>query len=79
MAQYKYGKFLSQVSADTDAYDVIWNPGSQPINSGIYRCVGCGREVVGEKERTLPPQNHHQHTPVQGLIRWLLVVFAQGI
>ncbi|PWV22291.1 protein L, partial [Cronobacter sakazakii] len=27
--------------------------------------------------KTIPPQNHHQHTPAQGNIRWQLFVYAQ--
>jgi len=74
MAQYKDGGYLSK--SDSTAFDVDHNPGTVPPNSGVYRCMGCGREIVAEKERTFPPQNHHQHTTAQGAIRWRLIVFA---
>jgi hypothetical protein len=71
---YKDGRFLTQV---TDAvFDQILSPGDAPPLSGIYRCTGCGREIVAEEGKTLPPQNHHQHSQAQGHIRWWLIVFA---
>jgi hypothetical protein len=74
MAIYKYVHFLQH--SDEAIYDNIYNPGAVTPVSGIYRCEGCGREVVSEEGRPLPPQNHHQHTAAQGSIRWRLVVFA---
>jgi hypothetical protein len=76
MALYKFGKYLNQ--SDGDAFDKLWNPGETPEHSGIYRCTGCGREVVAEHERKLPPQNHHQHPPGEGNVRWKLIVYADG-
>jgi hypothetical protein len=75
MAQYKYGAFLQH--GDSAAYDQLHAPGATAPDAGIYRCVGCGREIVSHKNYTLPPQNHHQHAPGQGLIRWQLLVYAQ--
>jgi hypothetical protein len=74
MATYKYVQYLTQV--DYQAFDAIHHPGGAPPFSGIYRCMGCGREIVAEQARQLPPQNHHQHTLQQGTIRWRLVVYA---
>lgn len=76
MAWYKYGHYLKQFTGEGRAYDTDYAPGQAPPHSGIYRCMGCGREIVAEKARLLPPQNHHQHAPGQGPIRWRLVVFA---
>jgi hypothetical protein len=45
--------------------------------SGIYRCPGCGREVVARKGETLPPASHHHHDITQGDVRWQLVVAAE--
>lgn len=75
MAQYKYIKFLSQ--KDLPAYDALHNPGEICGNSGIYRCASCGDEIASNKGNPFPPQNHHQHAPEQGAIRWQLIVFAQ--
>lgn len=45
--------------------------------SGIYKCVGCGREIVSAKSNPLPPQNDHQHDSAsEGEIRWQLIVRA---
>lgn len=74
MAVYKYAYYLGQ-SQET-YYDHVHSPGTQSPLSGIYRCEGCGREVVSEHPKLLPPQSHHQHTVDQGNIRWRLIVYA---
>lgn len=74
MATFKYGDYLQPISHD--AFDAIYLPGQAPPFSGIYRCMGCNREVVAEASRQLPPQNHHQHAPHQGVVRWRLIVYA---
>jgi len=71
MAQYKYGQYLTQVN--DSAFDSLHKPGEATPHSGIYRCDGCGREIVSESWKIMPPQNHHQHsnnTPIQ----WRLIV-----
>lgn len=72
MAIYKYPQALTQI--DHQAFDEIHPPGTPAPFSGIYRCEGCGHEIVEVKGRPLPPQNHHRHTLQQGHIRWRLVV-----
>jgi hypothetical protein len=74
MALYKHGNYLTQ-SNDT-AFDVEHKPGQTPPHSGIYRCMGCGREIVAEEAKSFPPQNHHQHTANQGTIRWKMIAYA---
>ena len=74
MAMYKHAAFLTLVK---DAvFDEDRGPGVAAPLSGIYRCNGCGREVASNEGQPLPPQNHHQHSPAQGHIRWRLIVFA---
>ena len=75
MAQYKYGRLLTQ--NDHVAFDERHAPGSVAPNAGIYRCVNCSDEIAIAKGHVLPPQNHHQHSPGAGKIEWQLVVFAQ--
>lgn len=75
MAQYKYGQHLTK--SEHSAYDALHTPGSPAENPGIYRCTACGDEIAIAKGHTLPPQNHHQHSPGLGPIRWQLLVFAQ--
>jgi len=74
MAIYKYNQFLQ--SSDHQAFDTISSPGVQTPYSGIYRCDGCGSEIAANAGNPLPPQNHHQHNPSQGAIRWRLIVYA---
>lgn len=72
MAWYKYGSFLDK--KDLTEFDKFYGPAEATTWSGIYRCEGCGREVVSTHGHPMPPQNHHQHTISQGKIRWRLIV-----
>lgn len=72
MAIYKYSQYLQQ--SQHQAFDQILHPGTTTPYSGIYRCEGCGTNEVSTQGHPLPPQNHHQHSPGQGSIRWRLVV-----
>jgi hypothetical protein len=74
MAIYKYQQYLNQ--STHNAFDSIHSPGAPVPFSGVYRCEGCNKEVAANEGQPLPPQNHHQHTPQQGTIRWRLVVYA---
>lgn len=74
MASYKYSKYLTENKSD--AFDYIYKPGEKPTNSGIYRCEGCADEVACNKGNPLPSQNHKQHSPSQGAIRWKMIVYA---
>ena len=75
MAFYKYSAHLYQYSGQNhENFDQLYPPGSTVPWSGIYRCTGCGREVVHTIGKPLPPQNHHQHTTAQGSIKWRLIV-----
>ena len=74
MATYKYEQYVTKVASE--AFDGEHPPGYAAPFSGIYRCLGCGKEVASNQQQPLPPQNHHQHSPQQGSIRWRLVVYA---
>jgi hypothetical protein len=74
MAPYKYQKYIAQT--DDAIFDQENGPGIAAPRSGIYRCMGCQREVASNQGESLPPQNHHQHNQNQGSIRWKLVVYA---
>jgi hypothetical protein len=72
MAHYANAGYLNH---STNAqFNYIHNPGQIPQIGGIYRCTGCGKEVTCAIGHTLPPQNHHQHTPFYVPIKWQLVV-----
>ena len=72
MAFYKYPQNLSQQFGPE--FDVTYGPGSTTPISGIYRCEGCGQSATFVKDKAIPPQNHHQHTVLQGAIQWRLTV-----
>ena len=60
------------------AFDREYGPGTKPGFAGIYRCKGCGSEVVALRALILPTERDHKHTPAQGPIIWRLAVAAQG-
>ncbi len=72
MAQYKYSHYLENSS--DPRFDPAFPPGTEAPHSGIYKCQGCGTEVVSDAGEPLPPQSHHQHSLNQGRIAWRLVV-----
>lgn len=73
MALYQDGSKLEHTTHS--AFDAELTPGTVVVNSGIYRCTGCGDEIAANKNNPLPPQNHHQHTSGSP-IRWKLLVCA---
>lgn len=76
MAWYKYASKLTQNQHDN--FDKIWKPGETPHDAGIYKCEGCGDEIASNKGVQLPSQNHSQHSPLQGQIRWRMIVCCQN-
>lgn len=76
MAIYKRPAELA--TSTSEAFDKEYSPGSTVPHSGIYRCLGCGREIASNAGDPFPPQNHHQHSSYQrfdpmatlGLCRW---------
>ena len=75
MAYYKDSNYLTKT--DHALFDKLFEPGATTPYSGVYRCEVCGKEDTSIKNKPLPPQNHHQHSPYQGPIRWRLVVGHQ--
>jgi hypothetical protein len=74
MANYKYSQYLN--TNQHKDFDTLHSPGEKPVNSGIYRCMGCGKEISHNANVSLPPQNHHQHSNGTA-IQWKMVVCAQ--
>ena len=72
MALYKYRDFIEH--SDDGAFDKLNEPSTAAPWPGIYRCHACGHEIAIAAGHTLPPQNHHQHSPGLGRIQWRLVV-----
>ncbi|MBW7649445.1 protein L [Enterobacter hormaechei] len=80
MALVRSGNKSKIFEADTkfnSVFDTEYKPGETCEYEGIYKCTGCSKEVTIAGGKTIPPQNHHQHTPAQGNIRWQLFVYAQ--
>jgi hypothetical protein len=77
MAIYKYPAAVEQIAGA--AFDEVLPSGFHLSISGIYRCAVCGDEIAANKGDPLPPQNHHQHYPGLGPIRWQLTVATRQV
>lgn len=75
MALYKDRDFVR--TSDSSEFDKLYSPGAACPHSGIYRCDSCGDEIASNKGNPFPPQNHHQHKPGAGAIRWRMIVYAE--
>jgi len=75
LALYKYSEKVRR-SGDK-AFDALQVAGAQTPHPGIYRCEGCGVEIVSSSGSPLPTQHHYQHMPDQGPIRWRMIVYAE--
>ncbi|HEY0976979.1 MAG TPA: hypothetical protein VGE21_05870 [Flavobacteriales bacterium] len=74
MARYQHTSHVRMVA---DAiFEELHAPGTPAPHSGIYKCMGCGWEVASNNHQPLPPQNHAQHDPKEGDIRWRLIVLT---
>lgn len=73
MAIVKYTQRLTQ--SNDPAFDSTHVPGTAAPHPGIYRCTSCGDEIAIAGGHILPPQNHRQHNPYSGEIRWQLLVY----
>lgn len=74
MALYKAG---TNVGVGTGkAFEEEHSPGIAAPYAGIYACVHCGDEIGIAKGHILPSQNHAQHAPGAGTIRWKCLVYA---
>ena len=74
MSSYVKSSVLVEANGDKDWWKNTYGPGDTVPMSGIYRCLGCKREITSNEDDPFPPQNHHQHTASQGFIKWKLNV-----
>ena len=78
MAYYKdLSTLLHTCSSE---FDVTHAPGAIPPHSGIYRCQGCGVEIVAEQRRSFPPTQvcSQHHSPGKtGHVLWKMIVYAR--
>jgi len=58
-------------------FDREYTPGETPSHPGIYRCRGCGCEILADPRNPFPLDDHPRHSPAQGAVRWRLCVAAQ--
>jgi hypothetical protein len=72
MAIFKYSHYLT--NRPEPKFDPAHPPGTATPDTGIYKCQGCGCEVVSVAADPLPPASHHQHSLAQGGIAWRLIV-----
>jgi len=75
MTYYKYSHFL--MYEDGSEYETAFKAGTAAPFSGIYYCEICGSSVTSMRSQPLPSQEHHPHSPMQGLVRWRLGVKSQ--
>ncbi len=75
MALYKNGNELTH--SQEQRFDTAHPPGTKAPYSGIYICTNCRDEAACNAGDPLPPQNHRQHAPQKGDIRWKLLVQTQ--
>ena len=72
MALFKYSHYLTNVS--DPKFDPAYQPAETAPHTGIYKCQGCGCEVVSDAGQPLPPVTHHQHSLAQGGMAWRLII-----
>jgi hypothetical protein len=74
MAWYADDTHLVKSDGDKDWWKSIYGPGDSVPVSGLYKCLGCKKEITSNKDDPFPPQNKHQHTQSQGSVRWKLII-----
>lgn len=72
MSSYAHDSVLVKIEPSKPWWKTIYSPGDTVPVSGIYRCLGCKREITSNENDPFPSQNHHQHNHAQGAIRWKL-------
>ncbi|BEP61277.1 hypothetical protein GmRootV213_18310 [Variovorax sp. V213] len=72
MAWHIEGSKLVKSDGKGVHWTTTYGPGDDVPVSGIYLCLGCGKEVTCNQPDKFPPQNKHQHTAAEGNIRWKL-------
>lgn len=74
MAWYIDSSTLTKSTGEPAWWSKEYTPSEKVPTSGIYKCLGCKKEVTCNEGDGFPPQNHHQHTVLQGAIKWKLNV-----
>jgi hypothetical protein len=74
MAWYKDAGYLIQSTTDAVHWKKRYGPADDVPVSGIYKCLGCTKEITSNAPDKFPPQNKHQHASADGDIEWKLIV-----
>lgn len=74
MSWYTNNSVLIQSDGDKDWWRKEYSSGDPVPVSGIYRCLGCKREITCNNGDLFPPQDHHLHATNRGAMRWKLNV-----
>lgn len=65
---------LTESNGTGEHWQKTYGPSDKVPVSGIYLCTGCKREITSNAGDPFPAQNKHQHSSLQGPIRWKLNV-----
>lgn len=76
MAYYTDNSSFDKITNPSETWGKIFGPADTVPASGIYRCIGCKKEVTSNKGDKFPPQNHHQHSAAAGEVRWKMNVWT---
>lgn len=76
MSWYTNESALTRADNPSETWSKSYGPGEKVPASGIYRCVGCRKEVTSNHGDPFPPQNHHQHSAQQGALCWKMNVWT---
>lgn len=76
MAVYQSADFLFQFSHPS--FNSRFSPGMRSPATGIYRCTGCGLEIVTLANERFPYSDKHERCDEFGPVCWRLVVLASS-
>jgi len=77
MVWHRYNRFMRKAK-EHPRWDETSAPGAKAGYAGIYRCLGCSREIAIQEGQSLPDAAAHPHGEKDGNIEWLLVVRAEA-
>ncbi|MBV7546523.1 hypothetical protein KW849_09490 [Pseudomonas sp. PDM26] len=76
MAYYTDNSKFDKITNPSAVWGNEYGPGDAVPASGIYRCIGCKKEITSNFGDKFPPQNHHQHPVQTGAVRWKMNVWT---
>ncbi|MFJ3485217.1 protein L [Pseudomonas sp. NPDC090202] len=71
--------YVTETLSDNDHWTHAYGVGTAVPVSGIYRCMGCGEEIVSKRGESFPPQNRYQAVCQEKPVLWELVVMTQTV